>query len=137
MSLVLVDTCVITDLGDPQSDWFEWSASVLERLDATHRFAINPVIYAECSIGYESIEEVDAVMAHLDLTVLSIPREALFLAGKAFMHYRRRKGQKTNALPDFFIGAHAAVAGYALITRDRVRFAAYFPSLKLIMPDLP
>lgn len=136
MAVVLVDSCVITDLADPESAWFEWSAGTLERLDQNHTLAINQIIYTECSVGYENIEEVEALFDHLGFAMKPIPREALFLAGKAFVQYKKRKGGKGNVLPDFFIGAHAAVSGFQLMTRDRGRFSTYFPSVDLIMPDL-
>ena len=134
MAIILLDTCVITDLAQPDSDWFEWSASTLERLDEAHTFVINPVIYAECSVGFTSIEALESMLASLDLNIEDIPREALFLAGKSFLDYRKRNGQKSNVLPDFFIGAHAAISNYTLMTRDKGRFSTYFPSVELIMP---
>ena len=134
MAVVLVDSCVITDLGNPDSEWFEWSAGALERLDENHAFAINPIIYSECSVGYDTVEETERLFETLAFDYLEIPREALFLAGKAFLEYRRRRGVKTGALPDFFIGAHAAVEQYPLLTRDRSRFASYFPTVELIAP---
>jgi predicted nucleic acid-binding protein len=130
-----VDSCVITDLAAPESHWFEWSAATLEQLNQHHSLAINPIIYAECSIGYARIEEVEALFEHLGFAMKTLPRESLFLAGKAFLQYRKRQGNKSNVLPDFFIGAHAAVSGYSLITRDRARFSTYFPTVELIMPD--
>ena len=135
MAVILVDSCVITDLADSAGAWFEWSAATLERMDLNHTLVINPIIYAECSVGYDRIEEVDALFGHLGFIIKPIPRAALFLAGKAFLQYRKRQGQKGNVLPDFFIGAHAAVSGYQLITRDRGRFSTYFPGVELIMPD--
>ena len=135
MAVILIDTCVVTDLSDPQSAWFEWSAATLERLDQNNTFIINPIIYAECSVGFERIEEVEALFSHLGFDSKPLPKEALFLAGKAFLQYKKRKGGKTNVLPDFFIGAHAAVEGYQLISRDKGRFSTYFPSVKLIMPE--
>ncbi|MGJ0484367.1 MAG: type II toxin-antitoxin system VapC family toxin [Methylomicrobium sp.] len=135
MAVILIDSCVVTDLSDPESAWFEWSTSTLEQLDQGHTMVINPIVYAECSIGFERIEEVEALFEHLGFAIQPIPREALFLAGKAFLQYKRRQGGKSNVLPDFFIGAHAAVAGYRLMTRDRGRFSTYFPSVELIMPD--
>jgi predicted nucleic acid-binding protein len=135
MAVILIDSCVVTDLSDPASAWFEWSASTLEQLDQNNTFVINPIVYAECSIGFELIEEVEALFEHLGFAIQPIPREALFLAGKAFLQYRKRQGNKSNVLPDFFIGAHAAVAGYRLMTRDRGRFRTYFPSVELIMPE--
>ena len=136
MAIILIDTCVVTDLSDPDSAWFEWSASTLERLDQNNTFVINPMIYAECSVGFERIEEVEALFKHLGFEIRPIPKEALFLAGKAFLQYKKRKGGKINVLPDFFIGAHAAVSGYQLITRDKGRFSTYFPSVELIMPGI-
>ena len=135
MAVVLIDSCVVTDLSDPASAWFEWSASTLEQLDRNHTMVINPIVYAECSIGFERIEEVEALFEHLGFAIQSIPREALFLAGKAFLQYKKRQGGKSNVLPDFFIGAHAAVARYRLMTRDKGRFSTYFPSVELIMPQ--
>ena len=107
---------------------------MLESLDERNRFVINPVIYAECAIGYDSIEEVERLFAGLAFEYEDFPREALFLAGKAFLRYRQRRGNKTNVLPDFFIGAHAAVERYQLLTRDKSRFSGYFPSVELILP---
>jgi len=135
MAVILIDTCVITDLSDPDSTWFEWSAATLERLDQNNTFVINPIIYAECSVGFERIEEVETLFDHLGFASKPIPKEALFLAGKAFLKYKKRKGSKTNVLPDFFIGAHAAIEGYQLISRDKGRFSTYFPSVELIMPE--
>lgn len=135
MAYILIDTCVVTDLANPESAWFEWSAETLEKLDQQHTFVINPIIYSECSVGFETIEEVEALFKHLRFTIKPMPKEALFLAGKVFLQYKRRKGGRNNVLPDFFIGAHAAVSGYRLITRDKGRFSTYFPHLDLIMPE--
>ncbi|MGH8498619.1 MAG: type II toxin-antitoxin system VapC family toxin [Methylococcales bacterium] len=135
MPTVLVDTCIVTDLADPRSAWFDWSASTLERLDDSHVFVINPIIYAECAIGYDTIEEIEALVRHLNFAVEPLPHEALFLAGKAFLRYRRSHGQKVNVLPDFFIGAHAAVEKYKLMTRDKGRFSTYFPNVELIIAE--
>lgn len=134
MATILIDTCVVTDLASPESDWFEWSVSCLEQLDQNNNFVINPIIYAECSVAYKLIEEVEALFKYLGFAIRPIPKEALFLAGKAFLQYKKRQGGKTNVLPDFFIGAHAAVADYQLLTRDNGRFSTYFPKVKLIMP---
>lgn len=135
MAIILIDTCVVTDLADSKSTWFDWSATTLERLDQYHTFIINPIIYAECSVGFEKIEEVETLFKQLGFLIKPIPKEALFLAGKAFLQYKRRKGEKNNVLPDFFIGAHVAVSGYHLMTRDKGRFSTYFPNIKLIMPE--
>ena len=134
MAVILVDTCVIADLGDPTGEWCEWSASALEELDAAHALVINPIIYAEISVGYDRIEEVERLITELAFEIVEIPREALFLAGKAFVQYRRKQGVKGNVLPDFFIGAHAAVEDFCLLTRDQGRFSSYFPTVELIMP---
>jgi len=134
MAIVLVDTCVISDLGNPNGEWFEWSAANLERLNQHHRLVINPIIYSEYSIGYKTIEEAEDVIQWLGFDVLQPSREALFLAGKAFLQYRGNKGCRNNVLPDFFIGAHAAVEQYQLVTRDMTRFSTYFPTLDLITP---
>jgi predicted nucleic acid-binding protein len=135
MAVILIDSCIVTDLADPESAWFEWSASTLERLDQNNTMVINPIIYAECSIGFTRIEEVEALFETLGFAMKPIPREALFLAGKAFLQYKRRKGEKSNVLQDFFIGTHAAVSGYPLISRDKGRFSTYFPGVELIIPE--
>jgi len=135
MASILIDTCVVTDLADSSSKWFEWSATTLEQLDQSHTFIINPIIYAECSVGFEKIEAVETLFEHLGFAIKPLPKEALFLAGKVFLQYKSRKGGRINVLPDFFIGAHAAVLGYPLITRDKGRFSTYFPKVKLIMPE--
>lgn len=135
MAVILIDSCIVTDLADPESAWFEWSASTLERLDQNNTMVINPIIYAECSVGFARIEEVETLFETLGFAMKSIPREALFLAGKAFLQYKKRKGEKGNVLPDFFIGAHAAISGYSLMSRDKGRFSTYFPSVELIVPE--
>ena len=135
MAVTLVDSCVVTDLADPESAWFEWSASTLERLDQNNTMVINPIIYAECSVGFARIEEVEALFETLGFAMKPIPKEALFLAGKVFLQYKKRKGEKGNVLPDFFIGAHAAVSGYSLMSRDKGRFSTCFPSVELIIPE--
>ena len=135
MAIILLDTCVISDLSDENNDWFEWCSATLESLDDTHSFVINDIIYAESSVIYPTIEEFNEYISVLDVSILPISREALFLAGKAFLTYRQKKGKKQNVLPDFFIGAHAAVNEYKLMTRDKGRFASYFPTVELIIPD--
>ena len=96
---------------------------------------INSIVYTEVSIGFNRIEEVEKAISELDIKVIEIPREALFLAGKVFLRYRKNKGIKKTPLPDFFIGAHAAISQFDLITRDSAKYKTYFPSLKLIHPD--
>lgn len=134
MGTVLVDSCVVSDLADCKSTWFEWSVKTLEQLDQSNQLVINPVIYAEASITFNTIESYQSYIDELGFNLFEIPKEALFLAGKAFLSYRKRKGNKSNVLPDFFIGAHAAVNNYKLVTRDKDRFSTYFPTVELIIP---
>ena len=133
--MLLVDTNVLLDLFEDDPRWASWSQERLESAALTDQLTINAVIYAELSVAFARIEELEAVIAQAALSVEPIPREALFLAGKAFIDYRRRRGGKDGVLPDFFIGAHAAVAGCALLTRDAARYRTYFPSVRLISPS--
>jgi len=132
--MVLVDTNVVVDVWQDDAEWSGWSVAQLRAQSQVHELAINPIIYAELSLNYESIETLDARVAALELALLDLPRAALFLAAKAFRHYRRSGGSKTGALPDFFIGAHAAVLGCAILTRDATRYRSYFPTVKLLTP---
>jgi predicted nucleic acid-binding protein len=134
MSGVLVDSNVILDVYTDDARWADWSEAVLNRYYTSHLLYINPVIYAEISIGFNRIEELESSLLLSDFKFLQIPKEALFLAGKAFLQYRRRQGNKTSPLPDFFIGAHAAVADLLLMTRDPARMRTYFPTVQLITP---
>jgi len=131
---LLVDTNVLLDVVEDDPEWADWSEHQLEAQALRHRLIINPVIYAELSIGFKRIEELENVLATAAIALEPIPRPALFLAGKVFRTYRARGGGKTGVLPDFFIGAHAAVAGLALLTRDVGRYRAYFPTVTLIAP---
>ena len=133
--MLLVDTNVILDVVEDDARWRNWSQQQLEAAARRYTLLINPVIYAELSIAYLRIEELEAMLARGGFRVEPVPREALFLAGKAFLQYRRKSGAKTGVLPDFFIGAHAAVAGIPLLTRDTRRYLTYFPKLALISPD--
>lgn len=135
MKGVLVDSNVILDvfLNDP--DWADWSEGALEELSAASRLFINPIIYAEISIGFERIEELESALRPTGFILLDIPKESLFLAGKAFLRYKKRLGKRRFPLPDFFIGAHAAVMDLALLTRDARRYRSYFPAVRLISPD--
>jgi predicted nucleic acid-binding protein len=134
MSGVLMDSNVILDVYTDDARWADWSESVLNRYCTSHILYINPVIYAEISMGFDRIEELESSILLSDFKFLQIPKEALFLAGKAFLQYRRRQGNKTSPLPDFFIGAHAAVADLLLMTRDPARMRTYFPTVQLITP---
>lgn len=132
--MILVDTNILLDIAGDDPAWGDWSYAQLDAAAKRDRVAINPVIYAEFSVGYARIEEVEALLVAIALPVLPLPREALFLAGKVFLDYRRRGGTKTGVLPDFFIGAHAAVARMPLLTRDAGRYRAYFPTVEVIAP---
>lgn len=132
--MLLVDTNVLLDVVTNHPQWAAWSQHQLEAAALKDRLAINAVVYAELSIGFRRIEELEAVLAKTQIGVEEIPREALFLAGKAFQRYKARGGTRTGVLPDFFIGAHATVLGIALLTRDARRYADYFPKLELRAP---
>ncbi len=132
--MALVDTNVLLDLVQDDPVWADWSQRQLEIISTRDQLIVNPVIYAELSVGFARIEEVDSFVEAANLTMLELPRPALFLAGKAFLNYRKSGGIRTGVLPDFFIGAHAAVAGLPLLTRDRGRYSHYFPTVTLIAP---
>jgi predicted nucleic acid-binding protein len=134
MSGVLVDTNVLLDVLTEDPEWLEWSSEALARSADESGLVINPIVYAEVSIGFDRIEDVESALPH-DVFVRSpLPWDAAFLAGKCFTAYRRRGGEKRSPLPDFYIGAHAAVAGLSLLTRDPARYRTHFPKLKLIAP---
>jgi predicted nucleic acid-binding protein len=133
--LILVDTNVLLDLVTDDPLWAEWSQQQLDLASAQDQLAINDIVYAELSIGYRRIEELDAMILDAGLVNAPIPRAALFLAGKAFQRYRSAGGRKTGVLPDFFIGAHAVVADAILITRDAARYRSYFLGIMLIAPN--
>lgn len=135
MALVLVDTNVLIDVATEDPRWFEWSSRELAR--SLGRLALNPIVYAEFSVHYDTIEEVETVLSELRMARLPIPYEAAFLAGKVFRRYRERGGKRNAPLPDFFVGAHAAVEELTLLTRDAKRYREYFPRIKLITPATP
>jgi predicted nucleic acid-binding protein len=134
--VILVDTNVLVDVLGNDAQWSEWSEQQLDGARLTDRLAINDVIYAELSIAFARAEELENVIAEAQLTVESIPRAALFLAGKVYVEYRRAQGQRRGVLPDFIIGAHAAVMRWPLLTRDARRYRRYFPTVQLMTPDL-
>jgi predicted nucleic acid-binding protein len=134
MSRVLVDSNVLLDIITEDDAWFEWSRDALERCAEENSVCINPVIYAEVSIGFERIEAMEAALPTELIERLPIPYEAAFLAGKCFLDYRRCGGKRSAPLPDFFIGAHAAVGMMTLLTRDARRYRTYFPKVTLISP---
>ncbi len=118
MNGIFIDSCVLLDLFTNDLNWAQWSEDILEQYSHTNTLYINSIVYTEISIGFNKIEEVEMAISELDIKVLEIPREALFLTGKIFLEYRKNKGAKNSPLPDFFIGAHASVSNFDLITRD-------------------
>ncbi len=132
--MVLVDTNVLVDVLQDDPQWADWSIGQLRAQARVHALAINPIVYADLSLSFSSVEALDSVVARMELTLHEVPRPALFLAGKAFAQYRRRGGAKAQVLPDFIIGAHAAVSGWSLLTRDATRYRSYFPALPVIAP---
>lgn len=130
----LVDANVILDVASDDAAWGDWSASMLTYVAQKGRLVINPLIYAEVSCGYDRIEDLDAAMPPDYYVREPLPWAAAFLAGKAFVRYRRRGGTRRTPLPDFYIGAHAAVAGYTLLTRDARLYRTYFPKLRIVAP---
>ena len=133
--MTLVDTNVLLDLVTDDPDWADWSIGQLEAASLNGPLSINDVVYAELAVRYDRVEDLEAFVEEAGLVMAPMPRAALFLAGKVFTLYRRSGGSRTGVLPDFFIGAHAAVEELPLLTRDVGRYRTYFPSLKLIMPD--
>ena len=134
MPSTLVDSNVILDIATQDDEWLDWSADALERSAGSGRLVINPVIYAEVSIGFSTIEELEDAVPPEYFSREALPWQAAFLAGHAFVRYRRRGGVRVHPLPDFYIGAHAVLAGYTLLTRDARRYRTYFPKLRLIAP---
>lgn len=132
--MVLIDTNVLLDVLEDDDNWATWSQGQLDSAAAIDSLAINPVIYAELSMAFTRIEELDAVVEEASLKIETIPKEALFLAGKVFLAYRKSQGAKHNVLPDFFIGAHAAVMQWPILTRDVRRYRTFFPTVQLITP---
>ncbi len=131
---VLVDSNVLLDVLTEDPRWFPWSAQALARVADEAVLVINPIIYAEVSIRFARIEDLEEALALHLFERSQLPWDAAFLAGKCFLKYRRRGGRKGSTLPDFYIGAHAAIAGMSLLTRDASRYRTYFPTLRLIAP---
>ncbi|MDR2243917.1 MAG: type II toxin-antitoxin system VapC family toxin [Burkholderiales bacterium] len=134
--MVLVDTNVLLDVLENDPAWVDWSLCQLRTQSQAHDLVINPVIYAELSLAFDSVEALNSAIEGMGLIVQELPRPALFLAGRAFLKYRREGGNKSNVLPDFFIGAHAAVQSWDILTRDARRYRNYFPTVRLITPNL-
>jgi hypothetical protein len=131
---LIVDSNVILDIFLNDPNWADWSERTLNQFGVFNTLYINPIIYTEVSIGFNRIEELEKAIQNAGFQMLDIPKEALFLAGKVFLKYRRNKGPKLSPLPDFFIGAHAAVLNVDLITRDVSRYTTYYPTVNLITP---
>ena len=133
MATVLVDANVLLDILIPDPRWEDWSAAALAEAAEAARLAINPIVFAELSVAFDRIEALEEALP-AELEWEDLPWEGAFLAGKAFLAYRRRGGSRSSPLPDFHIGAHAAVRGYTLLTRDARRFRTAFPRLPIIAP---
>ena len=131
---IMVDSNVLLDILTEDRTWFEWSSAKLAECAESSLLCINPVIYSEVAIGFEQIEDLEAALPEDAFTRLHLPYEAAFLAGKCFLRYRQAGGLKRSPLPDFLIGAHAAVGKMSLLTRDSARYRTYFPRLTLICP---
>ena len=134
MNSTLVDANVLIDLFDDGSEWQEWSDAMLTECRRRGQLVINPIVFAEIAVGFESIDDVNDVLQEDYLRREPLPWEAAYLAGQAFKQYRRAGGERRSPLPDFYIGAHAAVAGHTLLTRDPRRYRHYFPKLRIISP---
>ena len=132
---VLVDTNVLIDVLQDDATWAAWSLQQVRALSRVRRLAVNPVIYAELAMSFDNAGALDAQIDALELSYVELSRSALFLAGRAHLHYRRRGGTKDQVLADFFIGAHAMVNGRTVLTRDAARFRTYFPRLNVISPE--
>jgi predicted nucleic acid-binding protein len=131
---VLIDSNVLLDLFTEDSEWENWSEAMLADLARTSHLVINPIIYSEVSVHFDSVEDLDDALPPTWIRREPLPWESAFLAGRCFLKYRRQGGTCRSPLPDFYIGAHASVAGLTLLTRDARRYSTYFPKLKLIAP---
>lgn len=135
MALILLDTCVILDILDKESYWHTWAKETLRELTKTYDAVINPIIFSELCAGMESPAAVLKLLSRLNIGERPLNHDTLFLAAKAFLKYRKQGGEKTGVLPDFYIGAQAAVCKWPLISRDKGRYTSYFPTISVIMPD--
>lgn len=134
MSTILVDSNVILDVAIEGSQWYGWSAAALQSAANVSTLVINPLVYAEVSVGFADTDVLEEALPEDLFRREPLPFDAAFMAGKTFLDYKRRGGTRRSPLPDFYIGAHAAVAGYMLLTRDARRYRTYFPSVRLISP---
>ncbi|MEU4323955.1 type II toxin-antitoxin system VapC family toxin [Nonomuraea dietziae] len=133
--MTLIDTCVLLDVLMEDPTWADWSDDAIAQAKTEGSVVINPIIYAEVSVGFDRVENLDEALPHTEIGRVDLPYEAAFLAGKAYLTYRERGGIKSSPLPDFYIGAHAAVESYRLLTRDVQRFRTYFPTIELVCPN--
>jgi predicted nucleic acid-binding protein len=134
MTATLVDSNVILDVVTEDADWFDWSAAALARQADEGRLVVNPIVYAEVAARFERIEDLEAALPGDYYARQDLPWEAAFLAGRSFVRYRRRGGQRRSPMPDFYIGAHAVITGMTLLTRDARRYRTYFPKLRIVAP---
>jgi predicted nucleic acid-binding protein len=134
VAATLVDANVLIDVLTEDDEWCDWSAAMLVEVMHQGSICINPIVYAEVALGFKRIEELDDALPTTFCKRVELPWAAAFLAGKAFVKYRRRGGQRRSPMPDFYIGAHAAVSGLTLLTRDPKRYRAYFPTVRLVAP---
>lgn len=134
MGATLVDSNVILDVVTDDAKWLDWSATALARQANEGRLVVNPIVYAEVAARFERIEDLEDALPEGYYERQALPWEAAFLAGRSFVRYRRRGGQRRSPMPDFYIGAHATVAGLTLLTRDARRYRTYFPKLRIIAP---
>ena len=135
MKGLLVDSNVILDIFLDDPKWADWSVTALANASYNSTLYINQIVYSEVSMGFDKIEELEVALHKGGFQMLEMPKEALFLAGKAYLNYKRSKGAKKSPLPDFYIGAQAAVLGMDLITRDKGRYRTYFPTVRIICPE--
>lgn len=135
MTSVLVDSNILIDVSSGDPRWGDWSSRALRAAADMAPLVINAIIYAEVSVGCPTIEAVEAALPLHLYRREPLPCDAAFLAGKAFLRYRQSGGERTSPMPDFYIGAHAAIAGYRLLTRDATRYRTYFPTLEIIAPE--
>ena len=131
----LIDSNVLLDVLEDDPHWYAWSAGALARAADAGELVINPLVYAEVSVGFDRVEDMEALLPPADFVRAALPWEAAFLAGKCFLAYRRAGGDRRSPLPDFFIGAHAAIDGLTLVTRDARRYRTYFPTVDIIAPS--
>jgi predicted nucleic acid-binding protein len=135
MPVTLVDSNVILDVFTQDPRWFDWSSKALAAASVAGDLAINPIIYAEASVRFESVEELEEALPRSVYQRLDLPWESAFLAGKCFLRYKRKGGERRSPLPDFYIGAHTVVSGLHLLTRDASRYRTYFPKIRITAPS--